>query len=132
MTGMTTVLADTSAWVEALRTGGTRLPDMTADDAPIGYTQPVLMELLSGCRTQGEGERVQRLVERGTLLPFDIASDFGAAAAIYRSARRRGITPGSHVDCMILAVAWRRGATLLTLDRQQRMIADILGVAQAS
>jgi len=105
---------------------------MTASDVPIGFTQPVLMELLSGCRTISEAVRIQRLLERGTLLGFDIACDFEAASAIYRAARRKGITPGNHVDCMIIAVAWRLKATLLTFDRQQRAIAGIFDIPQHS
>lgn len=123
-----TILADTSVWIDALRTGGTALPGMTADDIPIGYTPPVLMELLSGCRTEQEADRVWRIVARGPLLAFDPIADFEGSAAIYRAACRRGMTPSSHVDCMIIAVALRSAATLVTLDRKQAAIAEIFGV----
>ena len=130
---MTTIpLADTSVWVEALRYGRTPLPSMTDRDEPIGFTEPVLMELVSGCRNEAESQAVRRLLRRGPLLRFDTAADFDGAADVYRTSRRLGITPNSHVDCMIIAVAARHGAPLMTLDRQQARIAEIFGVELVS
>ena len=127
---MTTIpLADTSVWVEALRYGRTPLPSMTENDEPIGFTEPVLMELLSGCRNELESRALRSLLLRGQLLPFDTAADFDGAADVYRTSRRLGITPNSHVDCMIIAVAARHGAPLLTLDSRQAVIAETFGVA---
>ena len=128
---MTTPLADTSVWVDALRQGGTPLTDMTAKDKRIGYTQPVLMELLSGCRNDDEAWNVRRLIVRGSLLAFDVAADFEGASDVYRTSRRLGITPNNYIDCMIVAVAARRQAQLLTHDRQQARIAEIFGVSLA-
>ncbi len=127
-----TPLADTSVWVEALRYGSTPLPSMTDHDEPIGFTEPVLMELISGCRNEDDSEAVRRLLLRGHLLGFDSAADFDGAAEVYRTSRHLGITPNSHVDCMIIAVAARHDAPLLTLDRQQARIAEVFGVELAS
>ena len=44
----TTPLADTSVWVEALRYGRTPLPTMTDHDEPIAFTEPLVIELVSG------------------------------------------------------------------------------------
>jgi len=126
---MTTIpLADSSVWIDALRYGRTPLPAMTDHDEPIGFTEPVLMELLSGCRTDLESQALRNLLLRGHLLRFDSAADFDGAAEIYRLAQRRGLTPNSHVDCMIIAVAARHGAPLMTLDVRQAAIAEIFGV----
>lgn len=128
----TTPLADTSVWVDALRYRSTPLPAMTQRDEPIGFTEPVLMELLSGCRNEPEAQAVRRLLLRGHLYGFDSAADFDAAADIYRLARRQGFTPNSQVDCMIVAVAARHDAPLMTLDTQQAAIAEIFGVTAVS
>ena len=52
------ILADTSAWVEYDRaTGSTvdlRLRDLIAADGPIAVTEPVIMEVLAGARTDNE------------------------------------------------------------------------------
>lgn len=90
------------------------------------------MEVVSGCRNEEESQAVRRLLLRGHLLGFDSAADFDGAAEVYRTSRRLGITPISHVDCMIVAVAARHDAPLLTLDRQQARIAEIFGVTLAS
>lgn len=125
-------LADTSVWVEALRFGGTPLPSMTELDEPIGFTEPVMMELLSGCRNEDESRALRQLLFRGQLLSFDAAADFNGAADVSRISRRLGITPNSHIDCMIIAVAARHDAPLITLDQQQARIAEIFGVTLLS
>lgn len=127
-----TTLADTSIWVDALRRGDTPLTEMTARDERIGYTQPVLMELLSGCRNDDEATNVRRLLVRGSLIAFDVAADFEGAADVHRTSRRLGITPSNYIDCMVVAVAARRKTPLLTHDRQQARIAEIFGVELAS
>ena len=49
------ILADTSAWVEYDRaTGSTadrRITELIANDGPLLYTDPVLMEVLAGARS---------------------------------------------------------------------------------
>lgn len=125
---MTIPLADTSVWIAALRYGRTALPSMTERQEPIGFTEPVVMELLSGCRNELESKALRRLLLRGQLFGFDSAADFDGAADIYRHAKMRGLTPNSHVDCMIIAVAVRNALPLITLDTQQAAIAEIFGV----
>jgi predicted nucleic acid-binding protein len=127
-----TPLADTSAWIRALRSPDSWVSEQIRRDRPIAYSEPVLMEVMSGARTSQEQENTRRFLTRGALIPFDAASDFDGSARIYRLARRRGITPDSHVDCMIIAVALRNDIPLLTYDRQQALIAEIFGVELVS
>jgi len=56
-------------------------------------------------------------------------ADFEGAADIYRHATRRGLSPNSQVDCMIIAVAVRNEVPLITLDMKQAAIAELFGVA---
>ena len=125
---MTTVLADTSVWVAGLRHRRSWVRDRIQADEPIAYTEPVLMEVLSGARTDREREATRQFLARGPLVPFDVVSDFEGAAEIYRIAGRRGMTPGSHVDCMIVAVALRNGIPFITYDRHQLSIAELFGL----
>ena len=127
-------LIDTSMWVAFIRGYDEAMPLITAikDNTPIACTEPVLMEVEAGARSIAAREQDRRLLRRGNWLPFDAASDFTGAAEIYRSARLRGVTPNSHVDCMIIAVALRRRATLMTLDHQQADIARMFGVKVAA
>jgi predicted nucleic acid-binding protein len=62
------------------------------------------------------------------LLPFDVASDFNAAARIYRRCRAAGVTPRGLIDCAIAAVALRAGASLLACDRDLVQVARVIGI----
>lgn len=126
------ILADTSAWVEYDRaTGSTvdrRLTELIATEGPLAVTEPVMTEIMAGARSDDRAADLRRLLLRFDLLHFDAASDFDAAAGIYRRCRRTGITPRGLVDCMITAVAWRRGATLLAYDADLDRIAGVLDI----
>ena len=73
------------------------------------------MEVLAGARSDQRESDLRRLLLRFELLPFEVVADFDGAAHIYRRCRRAGVTPRGMVDCMIAAVALRRGATLLPM-----------------
>ena len=96
------ILADTSAWVEYDRaTGSTvdlRLRDLIAADGPVAVTEPVIMEVLAGARTDAREADLRRLLLRFHLYQFDAATDFEGAARIYRRCRQAGITPRGLVD----------------------------------
>lgn len=128
------ILADTSAWVEYDRATGSavdqRVADLIADtdDGPLAVTEPVIMEVLAGARSDERENDLRRLLLRFKLQPVDPAADFEAAARIYRRCRRVGVTPRGLVDCMIAAVAWRSGATLLAQAVDLQRVADVVGI----
>ncbi len=126
------ILAHTSAWVEFDRaTGSTvdvRLTQLITDDAPIAVTEPVMMEVLAGARTDARERDLRRLLQRFHLHSVDPAPDFEAAARIYRRCRRNGVTPRGLIDCLIAAVAWRNSATLLAYDIDLHRVASIVGI----
>lgn len=124
---MTTTLADTSIWIDALRSGDSWVRRTLERAEFVAYTEPVLMEFLMGARTDNEWLRLRRFINGGTLLPFDSASDFEAAATIQGIGRRRGLTAGK-VDCLILAVAQRVDAPFVTRDPRQAELANLVGV----
>lgn len=127
------ILADTSAWVEYDRATGSavdqRMAAVIAADGPLAVTEPVVMEVLAGARSDEREADLRRLLLRFDWLVFDAAADFDAATRIYRRCRRAGITPRGMVDCMIAAVAWRRGATLLACDADMDRVARVTGIA---
>jgi predicted nucleic acid-binding protein len=122
------ILADSSAWVDLLRgTGrGFEVSALLLSDTPLVATEPVLMELLAGARSDQEYERVRDLVMSVGWIAIDPASDFEAAAKIYASCRRKGITPRGLTDCLIAAVAMRAGASLLSGDKDFESIASVV------
>jgi predicted nucleic acid-binding protein len=126
------ILADTSAWVEYDRATGsavdTRLAELIRTDGPIAVTEPVVMEVLAGARDDRREADLRQLLLRFELLPFDPVSDFDGAVRIYRRCRAAGVTPRGMIDCLIAAVAWRRGARLLAHDTDLGHVARVIGL----
>ena len=71
---------------------------------------------------------LRRLLQRCELAAVVPTADFEAASRIYRRCRRAGVTPRGLIDCLIAAVAWRRGATLLAQDVDLVRVAEVIGV----
>jgi predicted nucleic acid-binding protein len=126
------ILADTSAWVEYDRATGSdvdkRLTQLIRRGGPVAVTEPVVMEVAAGARTDARELDLRRLLATFDLLPFDAAADFDAAARIYRRCRRAGVTPRGMVDCMIASVAMRHGATVLAHDLDLERVAKVVGI----
>jgi predicted nucleic acid-binding protein len=127
------ILADTSAWVEYDRATGSavdrRLTDVIRAQGPLAVTEPVIMEVTAGARTDEREADLRRLLLRFELLHFDTAADFDAAVRIYRNCRRAGITPRGLVDCMIASVASRHDATILAHDLDLDRVAKVVRIA---
>jgi predicted nucleic acid-binding protein len=126
------ILADTSAWVEYDRATGSavdlRLSALIAADGPVAVTEPIVMEVVAGARSEERESDLHRLLLRFQLIAFDAAADFDGAARIYRRCRAAGVTPRGMVDCMIAAVAWRSDATLLAHDADMDRVARVIGI----
>ncbi len=126
------ILVDTSAWVEYDRATGSavdrRLLELISSD-DLAVTEPVIMEVVAGARSDEREIDLRRMLLRFRLLRFDGAVDFDAAARIYRACRRVGVTPRGMIDCMIASVAYRHHATLLALDADLHRVADVVGIA---
>ena len=126
------ILVDTSAWIEYDRATGSavdrRLSELIDREGPVAVTEPVIMEVVAGARTEAREADLNRLLRRFVLLAFDPVADFDAAARIYRRCRNVGVTPRGMVDCMIASVAWRRDAALLTCDSDLVRVATVVGI----
>lgn len=126
------ILADTSAWVEYDRSTGSpaddRLTELIAADGPVAVTEPIVMEVLAGARSDKRPDDLRRLLLRCSLLHVDAAADFDRAMRIYRRCCKAGVTPRGLIDCMIAAVAWRRGATVLAHDADLDRVARVIGI----
>lgn len=126
------ILVDTSAWVEYDRATGSaadqRIAGLIGDDGPLAVTEPVLMEVLAGARSDARESDLRRLLLSFGFVPFDAVTDFDAAARIYRRCRQAGVTPRGMIDCMIAAVAHRSGAALLSWDVDMDRVASVIGV----
>lgn len=130
------ILVDTSAWIEYDRATGSavdqRLDALMRADAALAVTEPIVMEVVGGARSDARERDLRRLLARFTLLPFDTAVDFNAAVRIYRTCRRSGITPRGYVDCLIAAVAQRHRVPVLALDADFDRVAEVVGIDLAT
>lgn len=126
------ILADTSAWVEYDRATGSavdkRMTLLIQDEGPLAVTEPVVMEVLAGARTDRREDDLRRLLLRFQLLALNAAADFDGAVRIYRRCRQVGVTPRGLVDCLIAAVAFRSGASLLAQDADLQRVARVIGI----
>lgn len=127
------ILVDSSAWVEYDRATGSpphlRLKGLIeTGGGPVAVTEPVIMEVLAGARDEQREGDLRRLLARFQLLSFDTVTDFDGAVRIYRRCRTAGVTPRGMLDCMIAAVAWRTGATLLSHDADMDRVARVIDI----
>ncbi|MGH2676170.1 MAG: type II toxin-antitoxin system VapC family toxin, partial [Actinomycetota bacterium] len=120
------ILADTSAWIEFLRSSEhpadrtlTRLVDQ---EAAVGVTGPVIMEVLAGLRERDVPEAREMLLSL-PLLPIAGLADFEEATGLYRRCRAGGETVRKLLDCLIAAVAIREEVPLLHNDMDFDVIA---------
>ena len=124
------ILVDTSAWVEFDRASGSpvdhALTDLIRKGGDVAVSEPVLMEVLAGARTDRHEVDLRRLLTSFRWLPADAIADFEGAATLYRRCRAAGITPRGLIDCMIATIAIRTGATLLADDRDFSAIAHVV------
>lgn len=126
------ILADTSAWIEYDRATGSdvdrRMVELIRDQGPLAVTEPVVMEVTAGARTDQRETELRRLLSRFELLRFDATADFDGATKVYRRCRQAGITPRGLIDCMIATVALRHAAILLAADADLVRIARVMGL----
>lgn len=124
-----TVLVDTSAWVEYLRGTGSRhnvwVREAIAGDDPLGWTDPILYELTAGAASAARASELRALLLRGPFLAVAGLQDWEDAARLYRTARSRGLTVRSTVDCLIAAVALRTATPVVARDRDFTVLTDI-------
>lgn len=125
------VLVDTSVWIEVFRP---RRPlDLQAHvefDA-IVTCLPIVQEVL-----QGFGDESAYRKARDAMLSLPMVDSplgpevFDTAVDLYRSARQRGITVRSSVDCLIAASAVRHDLEVLHRDRDYPAIARVSRLRQ--
>lgn len=128
---MTALLVDTSAWVEYLRDTGSQACNevgrlLLEPELRVVTTPAVVMELLAGATSEAALLSLEQLTAGLPSLALDTAVDFHTAAAVYRAARRQGLTVRGLVDCLLAAVAERHGATLLHRDADLARIGSCL------
>jgi predicted nucleic acid-binding protein len=112
------ILVDTSVWIEVFRAPrGLTLEEVVEFDDVVTCL-PIVQEVLQGFRD----ERAYRTAKAAMLALPIVESPMTEelvieAAALYRAARRSGVTVRSSADCLIAACALRSDLELLHVDR---------------
>ncbi len=125
------LLVDTSAWIEVFRKPARADVARFLDLDEVVTCLPVIQEVLQGFtdeaafRTAHEAMRSLPVVES----PLG-AGVFEEAVALYRTARRAGLTVRSGVDCLIAACALRHALTVVHVDRDFDLLARVAPLKQ--
>jgi hypothetical protein len=123
------ILVDTSVWIEVFRARRPLDLESVVSFDDVVTCLPVVQEVLQGF---GE-ERVFR-VARDSMTALPIVESpltlglVDEAVALYRTARRAGLTVRSTVDCLIAAAALRHDLEVLHRDRDFDALARISGL----
>lgn len=125
------ILVDTSAWVEFDRASESAVDQyltglIRAGGEQVAVSEPILMEVLAGARDDRRHSDLRRLLTSFHWTPTDPVADFEGAARVHRVCRGAGITPRGLVDCMIVSIALRTGASLLSADRDFAQMSAVL------
>ena len=120
------VLVDTSVWIEVFRSRPRRRLESIVEFDEIVTCLPVVQEVLQGF----DDERAFAIAREAMLaLPMVeapvTAGAFEDAVALYRTARRAGVTVRSGVDCLIAACALRHRLEVLHHDRDYDALARV-------
>ena len=126
------LLVDSSVWIDWLRgaaTGAVRFVQAREPFEEIALTQMIYLEVLQGVSSDRQYEDCQRVLGAQTMLqPLDALGTFGAAAQLYRKARKKGLTIRKSTDCLIAAIALEQGAMLVHNDRDFLALAEVVPV----
>lgn len=123
------MIADTSAWIDFLNGNPTATADRLAQAIQEGdlilVPGLVLTEVLQGLRTETDAARVGDLMSAFPAAPELDMDDYRSAAALYRTCRSRGVTPGSTIDCLLAQLCIVLNMPMLARDRDYEAIARV-------
>lgn len=120
------ILIDTSVWIEAFRSSTKLRIEDHADLVEVVTCLPVVQEVLQGFDDDAAFEMARDAMRSFPLIESPITAGLvDEATQLFRSARKRGLTVRSSVDCLIAAAAMRHGATVLHRDRDFDMLARV-------
>lgn len=115
-------LIDTSVWISYLREQNNsavkNLISLLDDGVSFGITSVIYQEILQGAFSQKDLERlIEYFSTQRFFHPKDSILSYQAAAKLYFTCRRKGITLRSTIDCLIAQVAIENNLLLLHNDK---------------
>lgn len=120
------LLIDTSVWIEFFRRPQHAAVSSAFELDDVATCLPVIQEVLQGFRDEGSFRIARDAMRAFPVVESPLGEDvFLEAIALYRSARRAGVTIRSSVDCLIAACALRHDLTVLHHDRDFASLAAV-------
>jgi predicted nucleic acid-binding protein len=117
------ILVDTSIWAEFFRKNS-RVTIPKEMISNLAICPPVLQEVLQGIKEDAVYERIKIALLNFKILGAEMPIQYHLAAAeIYRSCRRRGVTIRSSADFLIAAIALQEKAQVWHQGRDFEKIA---------
>lgn len=127
------ILVDTSVWIEFFRVRNPIDLARYADIDEVVTCLPVVQEVLQGFRDERAFLHVREAMLALPIVESPLNQDvYLEAAALYRAARRAGVTVRSSVDCLIAACALRHQLEVLHHGRDFQAIAKVAPLLQRS
>jgi predicted nucleic acid-binding protein len=124
------ILVDSSVWIDFFSSSpgraGAELRRMIEEAEPFALTGVVVAEVLQGLTR--DTRRIEQYLAQWEMLEPHGFETYREAAAIYRAARAKGITPTT-INTVIAAIALDHNASVLTLDQDFSRIARIARLA---
>lgn len=125
------LLVDTSAWIEVFRRPARIEIGRLGDLDEIVTCLPVIQEVLQGFTDEAAFRTARDAMWSFPVVESPLGADvFEEAVALYRAARRAGLTVRSGVDCLIAACALRHALTVVHVDRDFDLIARVSPLQQ--
>jgi predicted nucleic acid-binding protein len=119
-------LVDTSVWVEVFRKRSRLSLETLADMDEVVTCLPVIQEVLQGFRDERAFQIARTAMFAMPVVESPVrAAVFDKAVALYRRAKRAGLTVRSGVDCLIAACAIFNNLTVLHRDRDFESLARV-------
>ena len=123
------ILVDSSVWIDFFSSApgkaGRELRRMIEESEPFALTGVVVSEIVQGLTR--DVAAIEQFLAQWELLEPTGFQTYQAAAAIFRSARRRGIALTT-IDTLIAAIALEHRASVFTLDHDFSRIALVTGL----
>ena len=125
------ILVDTSVWIATFQRHQPLDLAAVIDLDDIVTCLPIVQEVLQGFRDEAAFRAARTSMLAFPMVDSPLAEDvFLEAVALYRAARRAGLTVRSSVDCLIAASALRHGLEVLHRDRDFPALARVSGLRQ--
>lgn len=122
------IIVDTSVWIQFLNGIESREVSYLKEAVLVGeliHLCPIIIqEVLQGIRDDRQYELVKDYLLAFDRLAWEPVAAGIAAADLYRSLRKKGITIRKSNDCLIAAFAKEFGLSVLQVDRDFQLIAE--------